>query len=274
MTKTADRLAIEFITALGLDPVDYVHLAADLGVARVGMSLSPIVMVPEGAPVWSMREDRGLHARVKGALAERGVQVLVGEAFLLHPQMDVVNSATDLDLFAELGAKCANVVGADPDEARSHDQFAKFCEMAAQREMRACIEFMPGVAIDTLDKALAHAEASGNPQAGVLLDSMHVFATVTSLDAIAALPRNRVVHAQLCDTFAASDVPYFERAKFERLTPGEGDLPLADFVRALPDDVPLGLEIPQRANALAGSGHRERIGAILETTRNFTTDLL
>jgi sugar phosphate isomerase/epimerase len=125
-----------------------------------------------------------------------------------------------------------------------------------------------------MDKALAHAEASGDDRAGLLLDSMHVFATGTSLEAVAALPRNRVVHAQLCDTFAASEVPYFERAKFERLAPGEGDLSLADFLRALAGDVALGLEIPQRAKALAGADHRERIATILEATHRFTTDLL
>ena len=274
MGRTSDRLGIEFITALGLDPASFVHLAADLGLPRVGLSLAPIAMVPEDAPRWSLRDDKALFDATRSAIRERGVAVLVGEAFLLHPQMDVANSAPDLDLFAELGARRINVVGLEPDEARSHDQFARLSAMARERGMGACIEFMPGVAIDCMAKALACVEASGDPEAGLLLDAMHFFATGTAIAELAQVPAARIVHAQLCDTHLASPVPYMDRAKFDRLAPGEGDLPLDQFVKVLPAQGPLGLEIPQRAKALAGMDHRARIAELIAATEKFTTDLL
>lgn len=274
MSGISDRLGIEFITALGLDPASFVHLAADLGLPRVGLSLAPIAMVPEDAPRWSLREDKALFDATCSALRERHVEILVGEAFLLHPQMDVAGCGADLDLFAELGARRINVVGLEPDEPRSHDQFARLAAMARTRGMGTCIEFMPGVAINSMAKALACVEASGDPEAGLLLDAMHFFAAGTTIAELAQVPLSRIAHAQLCDTILASPIPYMDRAKFERLAPGKGDLPLADFVKALPPQVPLGLEIPQRAEALAGMEHRTRIVALIAATEQFATDLL
>ena len=270
-----DRIAIEFITALGQNPVDFVHLAADLGVPRIGIGLSPIVVVPEDAPRWSMREDAALHAAVKAALAERGVAAVLGEGFLIHPQMEIGDSARDMDLLADLGAERVNIVAIEPDTARCHDQFGTFADMAGARGMKATIEFLPGVPVGDLASALDCVRASGRGNAGVLIDSMHFFHSGGTIAELEAVDPALIGHAQLCDlpeVFAYE--AYSDQAKFERLAPGEGVLPLREFIKALPQTLLLGLEIPQRAKALAGADHRERIGAIVEATRSFTTDLL
>lgn len=268
-------LAIELITALGQDPVEMIHLVADLGVPRIGLALNPVVVVPEGAPVWNMREDRALHRAVKVALAERGVEVLLGEGFLIHPQMDVANSAGDLDLLAELGTRKVNCVGIEPDSSRGRDQFAFLATLAAERGMGATIEFMPFVAVDTLAKALACVEACDAQGAGVLLDSMHVARTGTDLAEIAALDPALIGHVQICD--ARADLPaaeYMECAKFDRLVPGRGELPIAQFLAALPDGLPVGLEVPQRTLALAGIDHEPRLRSLIEEVCEFSTALL
>lgn len=269
-----DRLGIEFITALGQDPVDYVHLAADLGAPHIGLALTPIVMVPDDVPRWSLRDDAALFARTKAAIRDRGVSVMVGEGFLIHPQMEMANSAKDMDLLAELGAKLLNLVAIDADLARSHEQFALFAEMAGARGMAATIEFLPGMPTGDLASAVAHVKASGKNNAGVLVDSMHFFCSGGTIAELKALDPRLVGHAQLCDLAQIPPLAeYADHAKYERLAPGEGVLPLAEFVAALPESVMLGLEIPQRARALSGMDHRERIGDILNVTRSFTTGL-
>ena len=270
-----DRLGIEFITSLGQDPVDFVHTAADLEITRIGIALAPIVLVPEDAPRWSLRDDPALLADVKSALKSRSVSVMLGEGFLIHPQMDLANSAADLDLLAGLGAERLNLVGLEPDLARSQDQFARFAEMADERGMGATIEFLPGMPVGDLKTALAHVAVSGCANAGVLIDSMHFFRSGGTIAQLRALDPAKIGHAQLCDLPDVSPYEtYADQAKFERLAPGEGTLPLREFVKALPAGVLLGLEVPQREKALAGIDHRTRIGAIVQRSRSFTTGVL
>jgi len=61
--------------------------------------------------------------------------------------------------------------------------------------------------------------------------------------------------------------PYMEEALHERRAPGDGDLPLRDFLQAAPRDIPIGLEIPIRSEALAGIGPRDRMGRCVAAAR-------
>jgi sugar phosphate isomerase/epimerase len=61
-------------------------------------------------------------------------------------------------------------------------------------------------------------------------------------------------YAQVCDAGpdmpAPTDTPALIReARTGRLLPGEGVLPVADIVKALPADLPLAIEAPCRATA-------------------------
>ena len=275
MSSFGDRIGIEFITGHGMDPAEFVHLAADLDVGQVGLALAPILLVPEDAPRWSLREDKALYAAVQSALAARGVRVMLAEGFMIHPAMDIAHAAADLDLFAGLGAGLANCLSMEPDTARAHDQFAQFAEMTAARGMAASLEFLPGLAIDSFDKALACARAATVGKAGALVDAMHFFRTGGTIEALKAADPALIGHIQLCDVPLVSTAEsYGLEAKCDRLAPGEGELPLRAFLEALPRDLPIGLEVPQQSKGLAGVSHRERIGAVVAAARKVSTGLL
>jgi sugar phosphate isomerase/epimerase len=75
-------------------------------------------------------------------------------------------------------------------------------------------------------------------------------------------------YAQLCDCpRTRTDMSYADEAKYERMVPGEGELPLADYLRALPPGVVIGLEVPQRSLAEAGVGPHERLGRCVAAAR-------
>lgn len=270
-----DRLGIEFITGHGMDPADLVHLCADLDVDKVGLALAPILSVPDDAPRWSLREDVALFARVKSALNERKVGLMLAEGFMIHPAMDIANAEADLDRFAELGAARANVLVMEADAVRAQDQFAAFAAMADARGMTATIEFLPGLAIASLSDALACIEASGAQNAGALIDSMHFFRTGGTLEQLAQVSPSRIGHVQICDVpLVSAHESYGLEAKCERLVPGTGELPLREFIAALPQGIPLGLEVPQSSLGLAGMPDRERIATLVSATRSFATGLL
>jgi sugar phosphate isomerase/epimerase len=71
---------------------------------------------------------------------------------------------------------------------------------------------------------------------------------------VASVDRALLRYAQICDAGpdmpAPTDTPSLIReARTGRLLPGEGVLPLAELVAALPPDVPLAIEAPCRATA-------------------------
>jgi hypothetical protein len=61
---------------------------------------------------------------------------------------------------------------------------------------------------------------------------------------------------------------YAEEAMYERMTPGEGELPLLEMLAALPQDRVVGLEIPMRASAEAGVSAYDRLLPCVNSARS------
>jgi sugar phosphate isomerase/epimerase len=94
----------------------------------------------------------------------------------------------------------------------------------------------------------------------LLIDAMHFFRSGGTAAELAALDPQLIGYAQLCDVPRKPIVQdYMKEAMFGRMVPGSGELPLAEFVRALPRDVPIGLEIPMLAQAESGISPYDRL---------------
>ena len=73
---------------------------------------------------------------------------------------------------------------------------------------------------------------AAHPAVGLVLDSFHITARGLSSESIRAIPADRIFHVQIADAPAVvMDLEYMSR-QF-RCLPGEGDLPLVEFVRAV-----------------------------------------
>ena len=71
-----------------------------------------------------------------------------------------------------------------------------------------------------------------HPAIGLVLDSFHIFARKTDLKPIRAIPRDRVFLVQLADA-PVLDMDSLSWSRHFRNFPGQGDLPLLDFMEAL-----------------------------------------
>jgi len=278
----ADRLAIEFICALGMPPDDFVRLASELGVSRIGLSPHRITDNPHGYRDWDLLSDPALVAATSRALKDHGVSIAQGEGFLIMPGSEVADSEHALDIFAGLGAPCVNSVVIEQDRARAHDQFAALAAMAAERDMFAMIEFMPLMWPGTIGAALAFLDDAGTPNGKLMLDSMHFFRSGAATSKLAALESSRIGYVQICDVPMPDSgeamspemmQAYGEEARHERMCPGEGDLPLADFLSALPRDVTIGLEVPLLSKAKAGISPADAILPSVEAARQLLDGL-
>jgi sugar phosphate isomerase/epimerase len=240
-----DRLGLDLQSAFGMPPVDYVRLAADLGCGHVTTGLGPTPWNPCGFAPWSLRDDPALRRETMAAMADLDVVISVACGFSLKAQVDVRELAADMDLVAELGARQVGTVGMDRDIARAHDQLAYLTEMAVRRGMEVVLDYAPHQAINTLGAACAALRHTGSPHALLSIDAMHFFRAGGTTAELAALDPALIGYAQLCDApRVARDDDYVREATFERMIPGEGELPLADFVGALPPEVLLGVEVP------------------------------
>jgi sugar phosphate isomerase/epimerase len=108
----------------------------------------------------------------------------------------------------------------------------------------------------------------GLPNFSLLVDSMHFFRLGNTLADFAGLDPALVGYVQLADSpWGPRFDTYIEEAMYERMVPGEGELPLRDFLRLVPDGVVVSLEIPLRSLAEQGEGPRERTKRCIDAAR-------
>jgi sugar phosphate isomerase/epimerase len=269
-----ERLGIEFLSVLGLPPVEFVELAADLGCRHISTGLGSLPGSPAGYPTYNLATDAPLRREMIAALRDRGVSISLGEGALVQPGADIRDRASDLAAMHDLGIRRVNVVSMDPDLPRTLDQFAVFAEMAADAGMETVTEFAPVLSVRDLPTALEAVRHVGRPDFRLLIDTMHLVRSGGSAADLAALDPRLFGYVQLCDApLVPTIADYMQEAMCERRAPGAGELPLAEILGALPRDLVVSLEVPELSKALAEIGPRERVGAVVEAARNLLARL-
>ncbi|CAN7476126.1 TIM barrel protein [Mesorhizobium amorphae] len=177
------------------------------------------------------------------------------------------------DLMQELGTDlmlvCSNVSplalgGID----RAADDFRELGERAGRRALRVGYEALAwGRHTSDHRDAWEIVRRANHPNIGLILDSFHTLARRVELETIRAIPGDRIFIVQLADApLIDMDLLYWSR--HFRNMPGEGDLPVVDFMRAVAAtgyDGPLSLEIFNdqfrggSPRSIAVDGHRSLV---------------
>src|SRR3546814_5098503 len=140
--------------------------------------------------------------------------------------------------------------------------------MDAAADLETQLEFGPCMGSADLPTALAAIHHVARPELRLLIDTMHFIRSGATVADLRAVDPQRIGYAQLCDVPRVSSyAQYMDEARYERLPPGDGELPLAEIVAALPPQIVIGLEVPRRALAEAGVGPRERLRPCVEAAR-------
>ena len=274
VSKRRSDLAVGFLSVFALPPVELVDLAADLGCPHISTVVRGVPLVPLGYPPYSLRDDPALRKELLAAMNHRGVTITLGDGFLVLPGAEMHMHSADLDALAELEVPRINTVSIDPDLSRTFDQFAALTELAAQRGIQTVVEPVPGLTVGDLPTALAALEHVGRPDFRLLIDTMHLVRSGSSAADLVALDPEQIGYAQLNDTTLQPRVDnYMEEAMYERMVPGDGELPLHDILAALPADIVLELEIPQRSLALAGVSPIDRLRPCVEAARRLLSEV-
>jgi sugar phosphate isomerase/epimerase len=269
-----DRLGIGMLSVFGLPPIELVDLAANLGCRYISVAVQGMPLVPLGYPPFSLKDDAVLRKDLLAAMDDRGVSISLGDGFLVLPGADVSALRVDLDVLAELGVPRINVVSLDPDLARTLDQFAALTELAARRDIDTVVEPVPGLTIADVSSAVAAKQYVGRGEFRLLIDTMHLVRSGFGATDLAGIGADQIGYAQLNDTTLRPGIDnYMEEAMFERMVPGEGELPLHDLVSALPGDIVLEIEVPRRSLALAGVGPIDRLRPCVDAARRLLSEV-
>ncbi|MGI4814359.1 MAG: sugar phosphate isomerase/epimerase family protein [Janthinobacterium lividum] len=161
----------------------------------------------------------------------------------------------------------------DPDRARLVDTLRQQCQLANRYGIRIGIEFMPASPLKTLDQALSVVREVAAPNLGLVIDALHLARSGGSPSAISALDPASIYLVQICDAPARKpdDVDLMTEALQGRFYPGEGELPLAALMAAIPPDVEIECEVPKLADRHLDFA--ERTTRAYQATRKFLQTL-
>lgn len=248
------RISLAHLTVLDTTPPELVTVAAAAGFNTIGIRLTATPSV--GVPPYTdeMLRSGPLLRETLRRLEDTGVSVLDTEFLRFEPDQPVAVPEGFLEVSARLGAKNVLVMSAEPEEARTLERFCELCDRAATYGLQVCLEFAIYTGVRTLAHAAEVVTRSKRANASVLIDALH-FSRSGGLPAhVANVDLSLLRYAQICD--AGPDMPgpgdtpaLIREARTGRLLPGEGVLPLAELVAALPPSATLAIEAPCRATA-------------------------
>ncbi|GAB7553697.1 TIM barrel protein [Novosphingobium sp. 11B] len=241
--------------------VDVIEAGAAAGFDAVGLWVDPLE--------WTAQHTRDARA----ALQRTGLPVLDVEVVWIRPDTTLDDHRKVLDVGAQLGA--ANVLCVSShEEGETIERLSALCRHAEGSGMRVALEFGIFTEVKTLSQALGILDRVEHPLRAVLVDPIHVDRSGTTVDQIAAIDPALLPYAQFCDARAERPDP----ANFDavitdaidlREQPGEGALPLAAMLQALPQGIPLSLELRSAALREAFSHPALRAKAVLDGMREW-----
>lgn len=270
MTLDSRPISLAHLSAVELAPPEMIRLAARVGYDAVGLRL---IRVTPDTPGYPLMQDPGLMAATLAALAETGLRVQDVEFVRINPDFDCAVLAPFLEAAARLGARQVICAPYDPDPERLVQSLGQLAEACHAHGLQAVLEFFPWTSVPDLATALRVAEAAG-PRLGLLVDTLHFNRSQSRIEDLArALPRMPFIH--LCDapvqpSYTTEEL--FFAGRVERLPAGEGQIPLAPILRALPAEMPVGVEVPMTALTRA-EGVEVAVRRALEGTRAFLAGL-
>jgi sugar phosphate isomerase/epimerase len=254
---------------LGATPAENIDAAGAAGFGAVGLRIcarrpgEPYA----GDPILgNLDAARALRDRAAG----RGIRVSNVSAYQFYPDVGWDDVAPVIDAAAALGAPIIVANGFDPELARFTPLFARYCAAAKEAGISVALEFLPYSGVRTIDDAMRVITDSGAPNGGVLLDALHLDRSGAAVSDIARVPPERITFAQLCDARKWSgprtDEGLLTEARTARLPAGTGDLPLFDFLDALPPDTEIEYEVA-RADLAQKSAFEKAQAAATDAAR-------
>lgn len=242
-------LGIQHLTIFRATPVELVDAAAAAGFAAVGMRLTGR---KPGEPYHDIVGNRRAQAEIRKRLDDKGIIVLDATTYFLTTELSLADLDLPIEAAAALGARNVVATGYDPDESRMTAKVARYAEKLAKVGITLGLEPVSYSEVKTLAQGVRIVKAASQPNLGVVVDSLHLQRSGDTPAAIASVDPRLIIYTQLCDAPAqcpTSDEARAAEARTGRLDPGAGELPLYEFLDALPPGIDIEIEVPEKSRA-------------------------
>ncbi|HEX4111787.1 MAG TPA: TIM barrel protein [Stellaceae bacterium] len=245
-------------------PLDLIAAAAAGGFDAVDLR----VIGPPGVAAVPPITD-ALAADIRRRLTDNGITAFSATGIWLAPDFAVASVESALATAAGLDASHCLAAGYDADWPRLTDNFAALCQSATRYRLHIALEFMPYIPLNDIHEAVRLLRDANQPNAGLVIDALHLMRSGGMPSDVAAIPRERIAYVQLCDGPRLKPVGLAlrEESLRHRLYPGDGEFPLFDLMDALPPDFTIDLETPCAADAHLPFDERARRAG--DATRRF-----
>jgi sugar phosphate isomerase/epimerase len=250
-------VGVGHLTMLDAAPPDWVQLARDAGFEAVGIRIG--AASPAEEP-WPITAGSPMLAATLALLAATGMVVQDVEIIAITPETVAQRYDPLFEVGAQLGARFFNVMVTDSDVARAHDTFAALCQRALPYGLRPCMEGISYTAVRDLATASTVLAGTGG---GLIVDPLHLQRSGDDVTDLRQVDPAALGYLQLCDgpLEVPTAIPIPSRmprgqpvdgnmrqleSRAGRLLPGEGEIPVVEFAAALPADLPVSVEAPNR----------------------------
>jgi len=241
------KLSLAGISVNEVHQDEAVRIAAEAGFDGVSLSMGLNKSVSR-VRMPSVVGDPDIRRKVRMAFADTGIEFAIAEGLSIDSHVDFDTVREGLAIVRDLGANRVGITAWDADDARMQDTLSRCCDLAMEAGIRPMIEFTALSQVRTLRQAVEMAGSGKFAGLQVLCDALHLQRSGETPRDLAAVPHEIIGFAQICDgpSHSPSREAYMDEAIAQRGIPGDGNIPLSDFVRALPAQVQIGVEIPNR----------------------------
>lgn len=237
-------ITLGYLSLADVGPLDIIEAAGASGFRSVGLRLTSR-RPSEPWPYAAISFASSRHALGR-ALAASGTALSNVSTFHLWPETTLEHLKPVIDASAELGAKTLIACVYRDLDASLVEFMGRYAQAANEAGLRIAVETVSYSACSTLRAALALLRQVNSPVLGLMLDPLHLQRGGSGLDEVKGLSPAEVCIAQLCDASAKAppDVDAATEARTMRGYPGEGELPLREFLAAIPASTEIELEVP------------------------------
>jgi sugar phosphate isomerase/epimerase len=234
-------LSIHQLTLLDVEPEELVDIAAELGCNHVCLFLE----LPGGQNGFPrVRSVQHAH-QLRRRLEDNGMSVFNTDTFLVTPKTDFRSYEPMVEIAATVGAQVIDAMCHHPDFVAAAEIIANFARLVSSYGLQTVMEPTPRTTTKTLEDAVKVLNLVGDPSLTLNVDILHLMRSGQQLSDLARVDPSLWYYAQISD--GPPHVPV-ELQKAEsgenRMVPGEGQFPLVEFVRMLPPNGVLAVEVP------------------------------
>ncbi len=187
----------------------------------------------------------GTPADVRRMCEDLGLAITVFQPFRDFEAMPEPQRGRNLDraerkfetmqtLGTDLILVCSNVQAAAVDDpARAAADLREMAERAAARGLRVCYEALAwGRHVNRWRQSWDIVRLADHPALGLCLDSFHSLSLGDDVEGLAAVPAEKLFFLQLADAPKLS-MDVLSWSRHHRLFPGQGELPVVDFLKGV-----------------------------------------